>query len=155
MKVSIKHLEAMRFSATTSKGESFVIDCPTISPIEYFLSGLIACSASDIVMMAQNKEASLSNLSVDGEVVRADEHPRKFTSLHLLYSFDSDADETMAKRWVQASIETYCSTINTVRESVHITYSLILNTKSLADHEKIISGEGGGVDLGKIDACCS
>ena len=40
MKVTISHLDDMRFEAKTDRGEHFVIDCPVISPIEYFLAGL-------------------------------------------------------------------------------------------------------------------
>ncbi len=155
MKIQIKHLDSMRFEAKTQKGESFVIDCPKISPIEYFLAGLITCSASDLVMLPNNQNKSISNISVEGEVVRQDDHPRKFTTLHLSYSFDSDADDLSAKRWVQASIETYCSTIGTVRDSTKITYSITHNSVAIVENIAIISGEGSGIDLGKIDACCS
>jgi len=42
MKVTITHKDAMKFEAKTEKS-SFIIDCPTISPVEYFLSVLFPC----------------------------------------------------------------------------------------------------------------
>ncbi len=68
MKISVAHKEGMKFEATTAKS-SFIIDCPTISPIEYFLSGIIACSASDIQMLPQNQGKTVTDLVVDGEIV--------------------------------------------------------------------------------------
>ena len=154
MKITIAHKEAMKFEATTTKS-SFIIDCPTISPIEYFLSGIIACSASDIQMLPQNQGKSVTNLVVDGEVKRADNHPKKFETLHLTYTFNSDADsDDQAARWVMASVETYCSTINTIRDTTKIAYTIVHNGTTIRENEEMISGQGTNVDLGDLDACC-
>lgn len=152
MKITVSHQDAMRFEAKTEKG-SFIIDCPQISPIEYFLSGLIGCTATDIVMLPQKTGNTVKNLEVSGEVVRNDEAPRKFNKLHLEYRFDSDADDTTAARWVMASVETYCSTINTVRDTTEITYTIIHNGKMVRENEKMISGGGSSVDFGSLQGC--
>lgn len=152
MKITVSHQDAMRFEAKTEKG-SFIIDCPQISPIEYFLSGLIGCTATDIVMLPQKTGNSVKNLEVSGEVVRNESAPRKFNSLHLEYRFDSDADDTTAARWVMASVETYCSTINTVRDTTEITYTIIHNGNVIREKEKMISGGGSSVDFGSLQGC--
>jgi len=154
MKVSVTHKEGMAFEAKTANS-SFIIDCPVISPVEYFLSGLITCSATDIILLAKNQGRSVTNLQVDGEVVRAEDHPRKFLTLHLTYSFDSDGDDIQAARWVMASVETYCSTINTVRDTTKISYTIVHNGTIIRENEEMISGHGSDIDLGDIQACCS
>lgn len=154
MRVTISHKEEMKFEAKTAKS-SFIIDCPTISPVEYFLSGIITCSATDIILIPKNQGKSVTDLVVDGEVVRNEAHPCKFNTLHLRYSFNSDADDTTAARWVMASLETYCSTINTIRDTTAISYSIEHNGKVIRENEKMISGGGSQIDLGEIDACCS
>lgn len=154
MKVTISHKEEMRFEAKTDKS-SFIIDCPVISPVEYFLSGMIACSASDMIAIPKSQGKSVTSLDIDGEVVRDDEHPRKFNTLDLTYRFDSDADDTTAAHWVMASLETYCSTINTVRDSVEISYSVIHNGTTIREGETMISGGGSNIDLGEIESCPS
>lgn len=154
MKVTVSHQDAMRFECKTEKG-SFVIDCPQISPVEYFLSGLITCSASDIIMIPKSQGYEVSNLSVAGDAVRNESAPRKFNELHLEYRFDSDADDTTAARWVMASLETYCSTINTVRDSVRISYTIVHNGATIRDHATMISGGGSSVDFGEIGGCPS
>ena len=155
MKVTVSHKESMKFEAKTEKS-SFIIDCPTISPVEYFLSGIITCSATDIVLIPKNQGKTVTDLVVEGDATRADDHPRKFTKLHLTYSFNSDADDDLqAARWVGASIETYCSTINTIRDTTALSYSVTHNGKLIRENEQVISGAGSKIDLGDIDACCS
>jgi putative redox protein len=144
----------MKFEAKTEKS-SFIIDCPVISPIEYFLSGLITCSASDMIAIPKSQGKNVSNLVVVGDAVRNEEAPRKFNSLEINYSFDSDVDDVIAARWVMASIETYCSTINTVRDTTEISYSILHNGKLIRENEKIISGGGTKIDLGEIESCPS
>jgi len=154
MKVTITHQDAMKFEAKTAKS-SFVIDCPTISPVEYFLSGIITCSATDMILMPKNQGKSVTDLVVDGEVVRAEPHPAKFETLHLTYTFNSDADDTTAARWVMASLETYCSTINTIRDTTAISYTIIHNGRQIRENEKMISGGGSAIDMGEIESCPS
>ena len=154
MKVTITHQDAMKFEAKTSKS-SFVIDCPTISPIEYFLSGIITCSATDIILMPKNQEKTVTDLVVDGEVVRNGDHPCKFNTLHITYTFNSDAGDTMAARWVMASLETYCSTINTIRDTTAISYSITHNGNLIKENEKLISGGGSNIDMGEVESCPS
>jgi putative redox protein len=152
VKITVSHQDAMRFEAKTEKS-SFIIDCPQISPIEYFLSGIIGCSATDIVMLPQKQGYEVKNLEVDGEVVRNESAPRKFNTLHLEYRFDSNADDTLAARWVMASLETYCSTINTIRDSTAITYTIKHNGKTIRENETMISGGGSSVDFGSLQGC--
>lgn len=154
MKVTISHQEKMKFEAITQNG-SFIIDCPKITPVEYFLSGIITCSATDMILLPKNSDKVVSNLAIEGNVVRNEEHPRKFNTLHLEYVFNSDADDTMAARWVMASLETYCSTINTIRDSVEISYSITHNGELIREDEKMISGAGSTVDMGEIESCPS
>jgi len=154
MKVTITHKEDMKFEAKTEKS-SFIIDCPVISPIEYFLSGLVACTTSDMIAIPKAQGKVVTNLSVEGDVVRADDHPRRFLTLKLDYTFESNVDETTAVRWVMASVETYCSTINTIRDTTKISYSITYNKKLIRENEEMISGGETKIDMGKIESCPS
>ena len=152
MKVTVTHQDGMKFEAKTAKS-SFVIDCPVITPVEYFLSGIITCSATDMILMPKNQGKTVTDLKIDGDVVRAEPHPAKFDTLHLTYSFNSDADDLMASRWVMASLETYCSTINTIRDATTISYTIIHNGNMIKENEKMISGGGSNIDMGEINGC--
>ncbi len=152
MKITVAHQSEMKFEAKTEKS-SFIIDCPQISPIEYFLSGIITCSATDVVLLPKQQGHEVKNLEVSGEVVRNESAPRKFNTLHLEYRYESDADDTLAARWVMASLETYCSTINTIRDTTKITYTIIHNGNMIRDNEVMISGGGSSVDFGALQGC--
>lgn len=154
MKITVSHQEEMKFECQTERG-SFVINCPEVSPIEYFLGSIITCSATDMILMPKNQGHEVTNLSVEGDGVRNEDHPKKFNTLHLIYSFDSDADDTIAARWVMASLETYCSTINTIRDSVKISYTIVHNGKTIRENENMISGGGSSLDMGDIGGCPS
>lgn len=154
MKVTVAHQEAMRFECRTEKG-SFIIDCPQISPLEYFLSGLLTCTATDIVLIPKNQGFEVTNLQVEGDAERSEGLPKKFDTLHIRYSFDSSADETTAARWVMASLENYCTTVNTVRDSVKISYTVVYNGSVIRENEQMISGGGGSYDMGNIGGCSS
>jgi len=153
MQVTITHQEGMKFEAKTANS-SFVIDCPVISPVEYFLAGIITCSATDIILVPKNQGYEVTELEVSGDVVRNEEMPQKFNELHLEYSFNSSATDELAARWVMASIETYCSTLNTIRGVTKLTYSVTHNGVKVKENAEIISGEVAPTDFGAIDGCC-
>ena len=131
--------EDMVLEAQTSK-TSFEIKPKEISPVEYFLSGMIACSTTDMVLLPKNQGYKISDLSIEGEAVRSENYPKKFDAIHLLYSFNSDAEDLIAKRWVLSTLETYCSTINTVRGVAKISFSIKHNGNLIVEKDEIMSG---------------
>jgi len=153
MKVSIKHTTGMEFEATTEKNTFIVNPKGGISPMEYFAVGLISCSGTDMVAIPESQGLKVENLSIEADITRAEEMPKKFDEIHMIYTFDSTADATTATRWVQGSIETYCSTINTVRGVSEISYTIIYNGEKIADKKKIISGQAT-TDFGEIGGAC-
>ena len=156
MNVSITHTDGVNFKAKTEKAEFDVIP-KEITPVELFAVGTISCSGTDMIKLPEKQGYAVKNLQIGAEIVRNEEYPQKFNTMHVTYSFDSTADDETAKRWVMASLETYCSTINTIRSDVSITYTIIYNGKTLCDNKAIISGhgssQGAGIDLGELDGC--
>jgi putative redox protein len=151
MEVILEHTagtsaEDMVLKAQTSK-TSFEIRPKEISPVEYFLAGTIACSTTDMVVLPRKQGYEISNIKITGDVERNDDPPKKFNKLHLIYSFDSNADDTVARRWVLSTLETYCSTINTIRGVSEITFSIIHNGNEIATKDSISSGSGIPLDL--------
>lgn len=156
MKISVSHLEGnssetMVLEAKTSKS-SFMIKPSEISPVEYFLAGTIACSTTDMVMLPQKSGNNISGIEINGEVTRNEVPPRKFNSIHLTYKFNSDAEDLIARRWVLSTLETYCSTINTIRGVSKITFSIIHNGNLIANRDEIISGTNSAISFGDENA---
>ncbi len=152
MEVKITHICGKSFNAQTSS-RSFVINPEEVGPLEYFALGLISCSGVDIVSMAEKNGIELKGFSMQAEYERNDDFPKKFNTAHFIYDIACDTDETMAKRWVMASIETYCSTMNTVRNCVDMSYSILLNGSKIADKVGIAK-IGSGYLTEDIGGCC-
>ena len=148
MHVSIKNTEGVNFKATTSKAEFDVIP-KEISPIELFAVAIISCSGTDMVMLPQKQGFEVKNLEMGADIERNESYPQKFNTMHVTYSFESTADET--------TLETYCTTIKTVRSDVKVSYTINYNGKCIAEKEKLISGEGMKLtaeNAADIGGCC-
>ena len=153
MNVSVEYLGEKKFKANTLKS-SYTLDCKEITPVEYFATGIIGCTGIDLVMMAEKDGYAVNNYKVSAEIERTESVPMKFASMHIIYEFDGEFDAGKAKRYIGASLESYCTTVNSIRDSVKVTYTIIQNGEMIAEKEALLSmnltledGFGG--------ACCS
>ena len=154
MNVSVEYLGEKKFKANTIKS-SYTLDCKEITPVEYFATGIIACTGIDIVMMAENDGFEVTNYSVKAEIERTGTVPMKFSSLHIIYAFEGEFDATKSKRYIGASLESYCTTVNSIRDSVKVTYTIIQNGETIVENEGLISMESISSEDGFGGACCS
>lgn len=138
MDVSVEYLGDKKFKANTIKS-SYVLDCKEITPVEYFATGIIGCTGIDLVMMAEKDGFEVRNYSVQAEIERTESVPMKFASMHIVYDFEGDFDAQKAKRYIGASLESYCTTVNSIRDSVKVTYSIIQNGEMILENEGLIS----------------
>ncbi len=153
MNVSVEYMGDKTFKANTLKS-SFILDCKEITPVEYFATGIIGCTGIDLVMMAEKDGFEVRNYSVKAEIERTTSVPMKFASMHIIYDFEGDFDATKAKRYIGASLESYCTTVNSIRDSVCVSYTIIQNGETIVAKEALLNmnikledGFGG--------ACCS
>jgi putative redox protein len=154
MHVSVEYLGEKKFKANTVKS-SYILDCKEITPVEYFATGIIGCTGIDLVMMAEKDGYIVSNYKVSAEIERQNEVPMKLASMHIIYDFEGSFDATKAKRYILASLESYCTTVNSVRDSVKISYSIVHNGVKIANKESIVSGGGTVLEDGFGGACGS
>ena len=153
--IKIRHIGGHIYEARNNK-ETIIVDIKKYTPVEYFVTGLANCSAYDIVELAKQKGYELNNFIMEIEYKRKNTFPKIFTKFHFIYKFDSNADNITAKRWVLSSLETYSSTINTVRNTSKIYYSIYLNNEIIAFKESITSGDGNtyNQEVEKDDRFC-
>ena len=152
MNVSVEYLGDKKFKANTLKS-SYVINCKEITPVEYFATAIIGCTGIDLVMMAENDGYMVSNYKVSAEIERTTDVPMKLSIMHIIYAFDGDFDAVKAKRYILASLESYCTTVNSIRDSVKITYTIIHNGVNIAENESIVSGGGTVLEDGFGGGC--
>lgn len=154
MNVSVEYLGEKKFKANTIKS-SYILDCKEITPVEYFATGIIGCTGIDLVMMAEKDGFEVTNYSVKAEIERTDSVPMKFASMHIIFDFDGAFDATKAKRYIGASLENYCTTVNSIRDSVKVSYTIIQNGEMIAENEELISMGSIATEDGFGGACCS
>lgn len=154
MNVSVEYLGDKKFKANTIKS-SYTLDCKEITPVEYFATGIIGCTGIDLVMMAEKDGYVVSNYKVSAEIERQNVVPMKLASMHIIYDFEGSFDAVKAKRYILASLESYCTTVNSVRDSVKISYTIVHNGVKIADNESIASGGGTVLEDGFGAACGS
>ena len=154
MNVSVEYLGDKKFKANTIKS-SYVLDCKEITPVEYFATGIIGCTGIDLVMMAEKDGFEVTNYSVKAEIERTESVPMKFASMHIIFEFDGEFDATKAKRYIGASLESYCTTVNSIRDSVKVTYTIIQNGETIVENESLISMGNITSEDGFGGACCS
>jgi putative redox protein len=155
MNVSVEYLGEKKFKAHTGKS-SYLLDCKEITPVEYFATGIIGCTGIDLVMMAEKDGYVVNDYSVKAEIERSTSVPMKFVSMHIVYDFKASFDPMKAKRYILSSLESYCTTVNSIRDSVKISYTIIMNGETIVEREHIASGSGGmELEDGFGGACCS
>ncbi len=94
-------------------------------PMELILHGLGGCSGADVVSIIKKMKMELKNLTIEITGQRAEEHPKKFTDIHMVYRFSgTDIDLEKVKRAVELSHTKYCSVAASL--NANLTYELII-----------------------------
>lgn len=139
MKVTLNRINNnYLFEAKGASGVPVLIDNKTeeeskgASPMELLLMGVGGCSAIDVVMILKKQRQEITSYKMEVEGQRKEEREAKpFESIHVTLYLEGKIDETKAIRAAQLSFEKYCSVSITLEASVKITYSIVLNGKSL------------------------
>jgi putative redox protein len=98
---------------TSVKGGGFA-SAP--SPVEYMLEAAGACMIMDIVPMLQKRKKNVIGLSVEVNGTRRDEHPRIFTTVHMIFRLTSpDVTKDELDYCIKLSDEKYCTVTNTLK----------------------------------------
>jgi len=150
MKIKTKHIDGMKFEVSNDKSV-MIINAKEMSPVEVFAGAMISCTAVDIVHLGDKQGFEVKKCEVEADIKRKETYPQVFEEVVLNYDIDSTADDVKAKRWVLSSLETYCSTINTIRATAKIYYTIKHNGNVIAYKETILSG-GGSTNTHKHDS---
>ena len=120
-----------RFVGEASSGHAVVLDTGAVktasTPIELVLIGLCGCTASDVVSILRKKREPFTALEVAAQAERADEHPKVFTQIKLVYRVRGKVSRKAVEDAVRLSKEKYCSVSamleKTAKIDVEIQYS--------------------------------
>ncbi|SFC68610.1 putative redox protein [Bacillus sp. OV322] len=132
MKTNVAWNGNMSFTGNTPSGHEITMDASEESggtnsgarPTELLLNALAGCTGIDIITILQKMRLNpLSfHLEVDGE--RAEDHPKRFTSIHIHYSLEGALPEDKVIRAIMLSKDKYCSVSKTLSAQVTASYSI-------------------------------
>jgi putative redox protein len=83
---------------------------PGVGPMEMLLLGVAGCTGMDIVSILGKKRQKLDRFEVQVRGKRADEHPKVYTDIEVIYCLWGQAiDPKAVEQAIQLSEEKYCS----------------------------------------------
>ena len=131
----VSWVDGALFVAEGGSGHTFTMDgSPEVGgrnlasrPMEVVLMGMGGCTAIDVVSMLKKQRQDIEGVEVSLEAERADDHPKVFTSVKLVYTFRGrKLNRALIERAVSLSDEKYCSATAMVRKSAEITHEVVL-----------------------------
>lgn len=90
-------------------------------PMELLAMALGGCTAMDVLSILQKMRQPVEAFSVEVGGAQAEDHPKRYTSLEVVYRLKGDLDETKVARAIELSETRYCSVEATLRPGVPIT----------------------------------
>lgn len=88
------------------------------SPMQALAFALAGCMAMDVVHVLKKGRHELRGLKADLTAQRAEEEPRRFTSITLHYTVTGDVPKPVVERAIQLSREKYCSVWHSMRQDI-------------------------------------
>lgn len=135
-KATVTLVSGMQFAAETGSGHTFVIDSgnPEVGgrgtgprPLELVAAGVAGCTAMDVISILRKMQQKVTGLQVKVTTTDAEDHPKKFLTVHLEYIITGfGVVEDKARRAVQLSEERYCPAMATIRPGTTITNSVVI-----------------------------
>jgi len=138
MNVSIQQAKDATFIAKGPSNHWVVMDSvkqfggseAAARPMEMLLMSLGGCTAMDIISLLIKMRVQIDDFKIDVSGDRADQHPKVFTKIHLIFSFWGDnIDESKLKKAISLSQEKYCSITAMLAKSSEISYEIRINTE--------------------------
>ncbi|WP_318619197.1 OsmC family protein [Priestia megaterium] len=132
MKTKIDWIEKMAFSSMTPSGHEIKMDAAEevggtnsgARPTELLLNAVAGCTGIDIISILTKMRLNPTKFYMDVEGQRADDHPKKFTEIHIHYAFEGDLPEEKVIRAIQLSMDKYCSVSHSLSATIHASYSI-------------------------------
>lgn len=131
----ISWVEGALFVAEAGSGHTITMDGSldvggrnlAARPMEVVLLGMGGCTAIDVVSMLKKQRQDIEGVEVSLVAERADEHPKVFNQVKLVYTVRGrKLSKALVERAVALSDEKYCSATAMVRKSANITHEVVL-----------------------------
>ena len=96
-------------------------------PKKMLLAALGGCTGMDVASLLKKMRVEHEGFSITAQAEASTEHPKVFTSIHLIYSFKGkNLPADKIQKAVDLSQERYCSVSAMLRQAAKITYEVKL-----------------------------
>ncbi|MCQ6274971.1 OsmC family protein [Bacillus sp. V3B] len=137
MESTIKWTGHMSFSGETPSGHQIKMDASEkvggqnsgARPTELVLNGIAGCTGIDIISILHKMRLEPTSFQMDVTSDRAEDHPKRFTHIHIHYTLEGQLPEDKVVRAIQLSKDKYCSVSHSLNADITTSYS-INGTKS-------------------------
>jgi putative redox protein len=117
-----------RFLGEATSGHALVMDASDVktacSPVELVLLALCGCTASDVVGILRKKRQPLMGLEVIARADRADDYPKVYTHITLIYRVRGKVTPKAMEDAVRLSKEKYCSVSAMLEKTARIDFEI-------------------------------
>jgi len=96
------------------------------TPMELLAVAVAGCTSMDVVSILQKMRQPLEGLRVEVRGEKAEEDPKQFVSLEVVYFIAGAVDEKKVQRAIELSETKYCSVEATLSPAVAITSRYVL-----------------------------
>lgn len=122
--------DGMQFIARAGNGPAVILDSSDggsgASPMELVLIGVAGCTAIDVIMIMQKKRADIVDFEVNISGERADEHPKRYTNIHIEYVLHGrDIKPNAVEQAIELSEKKYCGASASLNAQIDSTYRII------------------------------
>jgi putative redox protein len=135
LKTKIEWEQGMAFRAALD-GHEFIIDAaPKVGgsdlgprPKGLTLVSLAGCTGMDVISILGKMRVPVQKFRVETEALLAEEHPKKFLEIKVIYSFDGPGiDPAALRKAIALSEEKYCGVHATLAPAVAFRHEIVLN----------------------------
>ena len=119
-----------RFVAQAESSHAIVVDGDHgtgNTPMELVLIGLCGCTGYDVASILQKKREPFTSLEVRAEAERAEQPPKVYTAIKLVYKVGGRVSRKAVEDAVRLSEEKYCSVSAMLQKTARITTEIELH----------------------------
>ncbi len=131
VRAKLTYTNGLQFVGQADSGHAIVLDSDSavggqnsgLRPMELLAIGLGGCSGMDVASILRKKKEKLSGLEINVEGKKAEDHPQKYTDMHIEFIVKGrNLSEEAVKKAIQLSMDKYCSVKATLEGTAAISF---------------------------------
>ncbi|WP_200809533.1 OsmC family protein [Virgibacillus dakarensis] len=132
MEFPVKWDGKMTFSSVTPSGHNMKMDAAeTVGgenggarPTEVLLNAVAGCTGMDIISILRKMRFLPNKFEMHVKGWNAEDHPKRFTTIHIHYALEGALQEDKVARAIQLSKDKYCSVAHSLSAEITVGYSI-------------------------------